>query len=158
MYIKDPMKLTHTHICSKCHSYTHYGEENYYRFESHVKHCDGMFKKNYIPNKEPIPYSPHILNNPVYEYCLAYDLEWKPNIYYITYDFETMEATVDKAISDSTIINSRLIPLSVASCVKSAKGLTTKHFSLRESEEFIPEWIEWLFDQSIQILDDKTEY
>ena len=50
-----------------------------------------------------------------------------------------METTVDKSISDSTIINSRLIPLSVATCMKLAKGLTTKHFSLRDSEEFIPE-------------------
>uniref|UniRef100_UPI0025A4E867 hypothetical protein n=1 Tax=Bacteroides acidifaciens TaxID=85831 RepID=UPI0025A4E867 len=155
MYIKNPEKLTQIHICPKCHSYTHRGPKNMFRFESHVKHCDGVFKKNFIPNKEPLPFCPHILNNPVYEYCLAYDLEWKPNIYYMTYDFETMEQSVNKSISDSTVINSRLIPLSVASCVKLSSGLITKHFSLRDSEEFIPEWISWLFEQSMEVLNDR---
>ena len=158
MYIKNPEKLTQIHICPKCHSYTHRGNSQINRFESHVKHCDGVFKKNFIPNKEPLPFCPHILNNPVYEYCLAYDLEWKPNIYYMTYDFETMEQSVNKSISDSTVINSRLIPLSVASCVKLSSGLITKHFSLRESEEFIPEWISWLFEQSMEVLNDKIVY
>ena len=51
-----------------------------------------------------------------------------------------------------------MIPLSVASCVKLSSGLITKHFSLRESEEFIPEWISWLFEQSMEVLNDKIVY
>ena len=74
MYIKDAEKLTAIHICPKCHSYVHYGHENLYRFEQHVSHCNGKFKRQFIPVKEALPYCPHILNNPVYEYCLAYGL------------------------------------------------------------------------------------
>ena len=158
MYIKNPEKLTQIHICPKCNSYIHYGSKNFNRFDSHVKHCDGVFKKNFIPVKEALPYCPHILNNPVYEYCLAYNLQWKPEIYYITYDFETMEQSINKSISNSTTINSRLIPLSVSSCVKSSNGLTTKNFSLRDSQEFIPQWIKWLFEQSMKVYADKISY
>ena len=81
MFIKDADKQTHIHICHKCKSYVHYGNENLYRFEDHVKHYDSKFKKQFVPNKEALPYCPHILNNSVYEYCLAHDIEWRPNIY-----------------------------------------------------------------------------
>ena len=148
--------LTDILICPKCRSYSTQKKHKSYLLK-HMKLCDGTFKKNFIPNKEPLPFCPHILNNPVYEYCLAHQLEWKPNIYYITYDFETMEQVVEKSIGKSVTINSRLIPLSVASCVKSANGLTTKHFDIR-TENFIPKWIKWLFDMSISIYNDKINY
>ena len=62
--------------------------------KAHIKVCDGKFHKSFVTKRVSLPYCPHILNNSVYEYCLAYDLEWKPNIYYITYDYETMEKNV----------------------------------------------------------------
>ena len=158
MFIKDAEKLTAIHVCPKCKSYVHYGHSNLKRFEDHIKHCDGKFKKQFVPNKEALPYCPHILNNTVYEYCLAHDLEWKPNIYYMTYDFETMEQVVNEEAGKSTFINSKLIPLSVSSCVKSASGLTTKNFSLRDSKDFIPLWLNWLFEESLLIYEDKLKY
>ena len=117
MFIKDADKQTHIHICHKCKSYVHYGNENLYRFEDHVKHCDSKFKKQFVPVKEALPYCPHILNNSVYEYCLAYDLEWRPNIYYITYDFETMEKNVNDS-TKSTIISENSINFAYCSFVK----------------------------------------
>lgn len=75
IYVKEPENLTQIHICLKCHSYTFQCPKNLFRFESHVKHCDGIFKKNFIPNKEPLLYCPHILNNPVYEYCLKLTIQ-----------------------------------------------------------------------------------
>ena len=157
MYITDAEKLTSIHICPKCHSYTHHGHQNLNRFNEHVKHCDGKFKQQFIPVKEALPYCPHILNNPVYEYCLAHNIEWKPNIYYITYDFETMEEHINQTVGKSTTINSRLIPLSVASCVR-ASTTTTKSFSLRTSNTFISDWIDWLFEQSLIVYKDKLSY
>ncbi len=158
MFIKDAEKLTAIHVCPKCNSYVHYGHSNIKRFDDHVKHCDGKYKKQFVPAKEALPYCPHILNNPVYEYCLAHGLPWKPNIYYITYDFETMDQVVNTEASKSTIINSRLLPLSVSSCVKSASGLTTKHFSLQDNKDFIPLWLDWLFEQSLIVYKDKQQY
>ena len=123
MYIKDVEKLTAIHICPKCHSYLHHGHQNIYRFNDHVAHCYGKFKqlvssgyrqhqlphipKQFVPVKEALPYCPHILNNPEYEYCLAHDIEWKPTIYYMTYDFETVEENVNETIDKSTTINHR---------------------------------------------------
>ena len=94
----------------------------------------------------------HILNNPVYEYCLAYDI----NIYYITYDFETMEQVKKKAGKSATN-NSHLILISVSSCVKSASGFSTKNFSLHDSQNFIQQQLEWLFEESLTVCKDKQQ-
>ena len=124
-----------------------------FRFNSHVNHCNGLFKKNYITVlhsnvkhcngvvknnsficsittllKKQLLFCLHILNNHFYAYCLAYDLIWKLNIYYMTYDFETKKKTIEKSIFESTIINSSLIPLSVASYAKLSKGLNNENF------------------------------
>ena len=65
-----------------------------------------------------------------------------------------MEHKIDKSISDSSIINSRLIPLSVSSCVKLDKGLITKNFDIRTTD-FIEKWIDWLFEKAVDVYHDK---
>ena len=82
MYITDSDSLTNIHICPKCHSFIHYGH-NIKRFRNHVLKCKGEFVKKYCPNYQALPYCPHILENHVYEYCLAHNIEWKPTIDYI---------------------------------------------------------------------------
>ena len=149
--------LTNIHICPQCGSYIHKGHEHMDRFNRHVDKCDGKFKKDFIPSREALPYCPHILNNPVYLYCLSYELEWKPTIHYITYDFETMEQKIEKKVSDKSVINSRLIPLSVSSCVKLDKGLITKNFDIR-TNEFIAKWIDWLFVVGCDVYADKLNH
>ncbi|WP_334089833.1 hypothetical protein, partial [Helicobacter typhlonius] len=113
MYIKDAEKLTGLLVCPKCKSYVVRGINNHKRFEQHVNKCDGKFKKNFIVEKQSLPYCPHILSNSVYEYCLAHNLQFKPQEYYMTYDFETMEHSINESLTKSTTINSRLVPLSV---------------------------------------------
>ena len=117
MYITDVERLTNIWICPKCRSYLVHGN-NPKRMDKHIAHCDSKFKKSYVPEKISEPYCPHILNHPVYKYYLAHRLEWKPQKYYMTYDFETMEHVVNDPLGMSTPINSRLIPLSVSCCVK----------------------------------------
>lgn len=161
MYIKPKgvESLTNLLICPICMN--HVETKNHKdRMAKHIKKCkanDGSFTKEFRPNREALPYIPHILSNPVYEYCLAHGLEWKPSIHYITYDFETMEQKVNKSISDSTTINSRLIPLSVSSCVKLDSGLITKHFDIR-TKSFIAKWIEWLFEKAVEVYKDKLKH
>jgi hypothetical protein len=43
----------------------------------------------------------------------------------MTYDFGTMEIKLEEQITAHTTINSQLIPLSVAVCVKTSQGMTT---------------------------------
>ena len=155
MYITNAESLTNIWICPKCKSYAIRGK-NPKRMEIHKAHCDGKFHKNYIPERVSMPYCPHILNHPVYEYCVAHDLKWQPQRYYMTYDFETMEQSVDEKSGKSTVINSRLIPLSVSCCIKSSKGLLTRHFDAR-SKDFIPEWLTFMFEQAYEIVDDKVQ-
>ena len=76
----------------------------------------------------------------------------------MTYDFETMEEIIDKSVGKATTLNSKLVPLSVSSCIKTAKKLITKHFSLRDSSDFIKSWIKFLFESSLQIYEDKVAY
>ena len=159
MYILDAEKLTNIMICPKCQSYAIRNENRHAkrRMEQHVEKCNGKFKKNYITEKVSLPYCPHILDNPVYEYCLANNFEFKPQQLYMTYDFETMEQIVNESLTKATTINSRLIPLSVSCCIKSFKGLVTKHFDARD-KLFIPKWIDFMFEQSKTIVKDKYEF
>ena len=159
MYIINAEKLTNIFICPKCKSYVVRDENRHgsERMKKHIVHCDGKFHKKYIPERISEPYCPHILNHPVYEYCLAHDLEWKPQKLYMTYDFETMEHKVDIKSGKSTVINSELIPLSVSCCVKSSSSTLTEHFDARD-DNFIPEWIKFMFTQSVTLVKDKIKF
>lgn len=152
IYIINAESLTNIHICPKCGSYIHKGNKNIERFKNHVKNCNRKFKKDFIPSHEALPYVPHILSNPLYLYCLSYNIEWKPTIHYITYDFETMEKKINKNISDSTTINSKLIPLSVASCVKLDKGLITKNFDIINNVSLSKNMMELIIESLVTIL------
>lgn len=159
MYIKNAEKLTKILICPKCHSYcvrndNRHGEK---RMKKHEAHCNGEFKKEFISEKVSLPYCPHILNNPVYEYCLAHCLTFKPQQYYITYDFETMEQVINKTITKATTVNSRLIPLSVSCCIKSSTGTMTKHFDAR-NKNFIVDWLKFMFEQAVNVVIDKIKF
>ena len=157
MYIKDAEKLTGLLVCPKCKSYIVRGINNHKRFEKHVNKCDGKFKKNFIAEKQSLPYCPHILLNPVYEYCLAHNLKFQPQQYYMTYDFETMENVINETVTKSTTINSRLVPLSVSCCIKYSSGTLTKHFDARD-KDFIIHWIEYMFNQAHLIINDKVNF
>ena len=142
MYIVDSEKLTNIHICSKCHMFIHYGNHNIKRFHKHVEKCKGEFVKKYCPNYQALPYCPHILENHVYEYCLAHNIEWKPTIYYITYEFN--------ATHNST--NEQITLKSISSCAKCECGV------VKQSFDNVISWIEWLFEQSRIIYQDKLKY
>ena len=83
MYVKRKgvETLTNLIICPTCQSYI-VSKDQPKRMKKHLETCTGEFNKKYINNKDPLPYCPHILSNPVYEYCLAHRLEWKPTIHY----------------------------------------------------------------------------
>ena len=158
MYIKNVEKLTKLLVCPKCHTMVirndnRHGEE---RMKKHVEHCMGVFTKKFKVEHISKPYCPHILDNDVYAYCLAHGLKWQPQTYYMTYDFETMEQSVDQSCGKSSVVNSNLYPLSVSCCVKGNDKQYTKHFDVRD-KLFIPHWIKYMFDQAEVIVDDKIK-
>ena len=159
MYIKNPEALTRVMVCPKCRWFTlskDWSHSNQ-RMEKHIAKCDGKFRKAFVAEKCSKPYCPHILGNPVYAYCLAYGLQFKPQQYHMTYDFETMEKLIGKECGSSTTVDSQLVPLSVSCCVKSARGVCVKHWDVRENE-FIAKWIEWMFSQAIGVVEDKKMF
>lgn len=159
MFIKpDKLQiLTDFMFCPKCRLYTTRGKNKVHKMNKHIKHCDGVFKKELFISDAPLPYCPHIINNGVYQYCLAHNLEWKPFKEFITYDFETIESVIDNNITNSTVLNSVLNPISVASSVKTKDSIITKSFDAR-TDEFIPKWIIWLFEQAERLYIDKINY
>lgn len=160
MYVKDAEKLTKLMFCDKCGSFcVRYDDKgNHYKvMANHKKHCDGKFKKDYVPEPVSMPYIPHIQTNPIYEYCLAHGLQWKPFDLYMTYDFETMESSVNESKTSSITINSHLIPLSVAFAVKFKGDIVTHSFDARDPN-FIPHWIKSMFDNAKLLVNDKIEF
>ena len=150
-------RLVGIQFCPDCHQPIGKYDGNYHAqrtLDRHRKYCNGEFKQKTLKlDKIEKPYCPHILKNKVYMYCLAHNIEYEPIRYYITFDFETMEDKVETAISDKTIINSFLQPLSVSSTIKSKAGIKTIYHDVRE-EEFIQTWLVEVFNEAREMRKD----
>ena len=159
MLIKDDkavQRLTEVIFCSKCHQpICRYNRKNLQKqIRTHANSCSGRAgSKRMIKPTEQV-YLPHIFKNPVYAYCLAHNIEYQPIRYYITYDFETVEESCERSISNATVINSILHPLSVASTIKSKKGIRTIYYDLRDGDDFITKWISQLFIEADKMKED----
>ena len=70
-------------------------------------------------------YVPHILDCPVYEYCLAHGLKIEPLRSFITFDFESVDEIINERVTNSTTINSHLLPISVSCTFNSKTQLKT---------------------------------
>ena len=158
MWIRKPEDLMGILICPKCHSYCYNikgTNRNRKKFNEHVEKCTGKFTKKLRVGTLPHPYVPHLWKTS-YAKLLAHKEEqyWQPIRYYMTYDFETMEQIVDKKVSNSTVLNSRMIPLSVSLTVKSKKGVNTYFFSKRDDEEFVQNFIKSIFEHAEEVYND----
>ena len=160
MYIRKLDDLTGILICPKCHSYCYSikgTNRNRKKFKEHVEKCTGKFEKKLRVDTLPHPYVPHLWKTN-YAKLLSHKEEqyWQPMRYYMTFDFETMEEKIEKEISTSTVLNSRMIPLSVSLTVKSKKGVKTYFFSKRDDDDFVLAFLKCVFDHSNEIFDDNT--
>ena len=146
-------RLTEIIFCNKCHQpICRYNRKRGTDKRIREHKCN-VVKKMVKPTEQV--YLPHIFKNPVYSYCLAHNIEYHPIRYYITYDFETVEESCEQSITNATVLNSVLHPLSVASTIKSKKGLKTIYFDLRNGRDFIIQWIHQLFIEADKMKEDK---
>ena len=164
MEITDPEAITGIRICPYCKVHCiriGKDQKHYDRFEKHVEECKerkGKLTREVELNRTQKPYAPHIQKQPLYSFLLAHGYEkyYKPTQYYITYDFETLEDAQSNQISTHTLIKANLTPFMVSSTVKKASGIETKNFCLASSEDFISDWIEYLFKQAEQVASDNV--
>ena len=160
MYIRKLEDLTGILICPKCQSYCYNikgTNRNRKKFTEHVKTCTGKFEKKLRIDTLPHPYVPHLWKTN-YAKLLANKEEsyWQPLRYYMTFDFETMEEKIEKEVSTSTVLNSKMIPLSVSLTIKSKKGVRTCYFSKRDDDDFVNSFIQAVFDNHDEIYNDNT--
>ena len=150
-------RLTGFIFCDKCQQIIARGDDHSSRaLKRHRKHCTGKVstQKRCMLDTTPQPYIPHIMKNRVYAYCLAHNINYQPIRYYITFDFETVEHRVESRISDKTVINSHLRPLSVASCVKAKDGINRIYYDLRNGSNFIHQWLDDVFFEANRMRND----
>ena len=162
MWIKNVESLTGLLFCPKCKQLicrrdSAHGDRT---FKKHTNKCDGnpVHAKELKLDKLSLPYCPHILKNLQYAYCLANNLSYEPIKYYITYDFETMEQPLNIA-TKKTIVNSQLVPISVASTFHTKAGDNTITYDIRDSDSthFITKWIQALFDNALAVAQDNFD-
>ena len=137
MFIKKIVELTGVLICPKCHSYCYNPKgtnRNKKRFDEHVKNCKGKPEKRLKLENVSHPYCPHLWKTPYAKLIVSKEEDyWKPTSYFMTYDFETMEEKCEQVLTEQTILNSKILPLSVSLTVYSQKGINTYWFSARHS-------------------------
>ncbi|KAA6358796.1 MAG: hypothetical protein EZS28_045677, partial [Streblomastix strix] len=189
LYISDTLALTNLAYCPICKIHAvkvnvisgHWDRD----LKKHIDLCRQNNGKQVKLSGNQIPFAPHITGNKTYKYFwFRQELQkFKPTKYYITYDFETMEEQINKYFgkaankdaipnvaelrSDETVRNSfqnsDLVPLSVASTIKSKKGLKSIYFDVRSNiylsatgekiltQNFIQQWFEAIFEEALQV-------
>ncbi len=158
MLIKDASVRTGIEICPHCKQETfdsaydkHKGQQNRSRFLKHIKKCEAnggkLIREVKLPYKQKC-YAPHIQKQSIYEYFLAYNVPhlFKPTKGFITYDFETLEKSVDIS-TRSTQTSAQLIPFMV-SYTKCSSNIETFNFSHHNDKNFIATWIEHMFESA----------
>ncbi|KAA6368923.1 MAG: hypothetical protein EZS28_035550, partial [Streblomastix strix] len=169
LYISDTQALTGLAYCPVCKLHAVKVNDklgNWNRdLRKHIEQCKQNKGKQVMLSGNQIPFAPHITGNKTYEYFWSrQELQnFKPTKYYITYDFETMEEQINKYFGKSvnkdddicnSFQNSALVPLSVASTIKSKKGIKTIYFDVRSNnndQNFIEQWLEALFEEANQV-------
>ena len=147
MYIKNVENLTGLIFCDKCGDLVcrktaiHRDKA----LKAHMKHCDGKpgVHKRLDLDRVPQPYVPHILKNKEYMALLAVgrENEYKPISSYITYDFETVEASCNIQ-TEHTQITSTLHPISIASVIHTpTKENKILYYDIRNGEDFVIQWL-----------------
>ena len=154
MTITDPEAITGIRICPYCRIHCHNTKNGHLdRFLKHVEECKENGGKKLrevkLPNTQK-PYAPHIQKQPIYAFLLAHNLQncFKPTQYYITFDFETLEAPVNEELTEQTTLDANLVPFMVSATVKLPGKIETKNFCLATNENFIEEWIMFLFESA----------
>ncbi|KAA6367716.1 MAG: hypothetical protein EZS28_036757, partial [Streblomastix strix] len=169
LYISDTQALTGLAYCPVCKLHAVKVNDklgNWNRdLRKHIEQCKLNKGKQVMLSGNQIPFAPHITGNKTYEYFWSrQELQnFKPTKYYITYDFETMEEQINKYFGKSvnkdndicnSFQNSALVPLSVASTIKTKKGIKTIYFDVRSNnndQNFIEQWIDALFEEAKQV-------
>jgi hypothetical protein len=137
MNVVDVEGLTGCYVCDLCHAFFKKDKHGDKTIKKHMDlHSKGLIHKNQMKfDNRPRAYIPHISGNKRYEYCLAHHIPYSPIRYFMTYDFETVEETMNTHRSDKTIINAHLHPITIAYAV-CANTITSECFDARN-----PNWI-----------------
>ena len=108
-------------VCPDCKNYIYNTKlhHNRSRFEQHMKiykENGGKLIRELSLDTAQIPYAPQ----PDEKFLLMHNIikYFKPTRYYIPYDFETLENTVNEEITERTTIDANLVPFIVSSTGK----------------------------------------
>ena len=162
MFIKRPDEITGILICPKCHSYCfnrHAPSADRKRFDNHVAKCTGKIIKKVRLDTTPHPYCPHLWKTTYGQLLSCQEQQyWQPTRYFMTYDFETMEESMKRKLTDKMEIDSVLHPLSVSITVYDNKGMRTFWFSRKtmSEEEFIKAFISKMFEEYDSVYEANT--
>jgi hypothetical protein len=152
MNVVDVEGLTGCYVCDLCHAFFKKDKHGDKTIKEHMDlHSKGLIHKNQMKfDNRPRAYIPHISGNKRYEYCLAHNIPYSPIRYFMTYDFETVEETMNVQKGDKTIINAHLHPITIAYAVH-GEGITTECFDIR-NPNWITDWLDSMFSHAEEIV------
>jgi hypothetical protein len=108
-----------------------------------------------------LPNVPQLQKNPVLAYLLVHNrVEFQYIRDYMTYDFETMTAPINKEYGKKYVCNGILSPLSVAWTIKKIKKVVSKSkfISTNSPNEFINDWLKNMFEDVEDIYKYQNSY
>jgi hypothetical protein len=140
LYVCNHEKLTNSKICPICLAawFDMTDKVNWKRNYNHYNKCkagEGKIKKRIRLDKIAMPFAPHTAQSKTH------------TTDFITYDFETCEVRVGKSFGKKNELVSELVPITVAVCVSNGGKQESKCFSIRRSEDFVKDMIEYVFEK-----------
>jgi hypothetical protein len=151
LYVCNHEKLTNSKICPVCLAawFDMTDKEHWKRnYNNHYTKCkagEGKIKKRIRLDKIAMPFAPHTTQSKTH------------TTDFITYDFETCEVRVGKSFGKKSELVSELVPITVAVCVSNGGKQESKCFSIRRSEDFVKDMIEYVFEKAQEIPTDKYD-
>jgi hypothetical protein len=151
LYVCNNEKLTNSKICPICFSawFDMSDKTNWKKnYNNHLAKCKeggGKIKKRIKLDKITMPFAPHMTQSKTH------------TTDFITYDFETCEIRVGKSFGKKSELVSKLEPITVAVCVSNGGKQESKCFSIRKSENFVSDMIEYIFEKAQDIPTDTDD-
>jgi hypothetical protein len=147
LFVSNPDKLINGKVCHICGSqvFNMKDSRNYQRdYEKHMKKCEkngGKIVKKINLDPTPMPFAPH-LNNREMLNSIVNGADYKYFGPFAAYDFETCGVKVGENFGKKSELVAVSEPITVANTIRTSKGIESKCFSIRNSTNFVNDWLQ----------------
>jgi hypothetical protein len=162
MKVSDPDRLTNSKVCHICGRQWFYMSDPHYarKYTNHVKNqCEpnkGQVKMKIKLYECATPFVPYFNKKENID-AFINKIGKRCTKKCIIFDSESTGVNVNEIFGMKSVLITTLVPITVASVIMNEDKVESKCFSIRNSTEFVNDWLLYLFDKAKGMLDKSIE-